>query len=129
MSPTPGVLYFDGDCGMCTRARDLLQRLNRTGKVRTEPLQSAGTADRVGATPESLMESVWWLGDDGTVYSAAHAANAAVAAALGTSLPLRVYRIPGVHQAQEAAYRWVATHRQYFPGVTPHCQDAPADCR
>lgn len=123
-----GILFFDGDCGMCTRAKDLLLRLNRTGAVRTEPMQRPGTAERLNAPAATFMDSIWWLDDDGTVYSAAHAANAAVAAAVGTRIPLAIYRIPGVHQIQELVYRWVAGHRRYFPGTTPHCQTSPGDC-
>jgi hypothetical protein len=39
-----GVLFFDGACGMCTRSRDLLLRLNRTGDLSTEPLQGLAAA-------------------------------------------------------------------------------------
>jgi predicted DCC family thiol-disulfide oxidoreductase YuxK len=40
----PGTLFFDGACGMCTRSEELLLRLNRTGELQTEPLQSPGAA-------------------------------------------------------------------------------------
>jgi predicted DCC family thiol-disulfide oxidoreductase YuxK len=36
-----GVLFFDGACGMCTRSRDLLLRLNRTGDLSTEATMRA----------------------------------------------------------------------------------------
>ena len=42
-----GVLFFDGACGMCTRARDFLVSHDRTGNVETEPLQGAGVAERL----------------------------------------------------------------------------------
>lgn len=123
-----GVLFFDGACGMCTRSRDFLLRLNRTGDLQTEPLQRAGTVERLGIAPDHLMESIWWLGSDGEVYGGAEAANAAVSAALGTRLPLLVYRIPGVKSVQEAIYRWVANHRYRFPGKTPYCESHPVAC-
>ena len=85
-----GVLFFDGACGMCTRSRDLLLKLNRTGDLKTEPLQRAGTAERLGIPPDRLMESVWWLDSSGKVYGGAEAANAAVSAGLGTRLPLLI---------------------------------------
>ena len=62
------------------------------------------------------------------VYSGAEAANAAVSAALGTRLPLLVYRIPGMRFAQNAVYRWVADHRYRFPGTTPYCESHPVAC-
>jgi len=73
----PGTLFFDGQCGMCTRSRDLLLKLNRTGGLGTEPLQGEGVASRLGIPASSLMESVRWLDSSGSVYAGAEAANAA----------------------------------------------------
>lgn len=126
--PMSGVLFFDGACGMCTRSRDVLLKLNRTGELETQPLQSPRTAERLGITPDRLMESIWWLDSSGTVYGGAEAANAAVSAAVGSTLPLVVYRLPGMRSAQEAIYRWVADHRYRFPGTTPYCDSNPASC-
>ena len=125
---TQGVLFFDGACGMCTRSRDFLVKLDRTGDLQTEPLQRAGTAERLGVSPEALMERIWWLDSSGQVYGGAEAANAAVSAALGTRFPLLVYRIPGMRSVQEAIYRWVADHRYRFPGTTPYCESHPVAC-
>lgn len=123
-----GTLFFDGACGMCTRSRDLLLSWNRTGNVQTEPLQSPGTAERLGITPARLLESVRWLDSSGTVYSGAEAANAAVSAAVGTRIPLAIYRIPGMRFVEEAIYRWVAANRYRFPGTTPYCESHPSGC-
>ena len=123
-----GVLFFDGACGMCTRSRDFLLTFNRTGDLQTEPLQREGTAERLGIPPQHLMESVRWLDSSGRVYAGAEAVNAALSVALGTRLPLLVYRIPGMRSAQDAIYRWVADHRYRFPGKTPYCESHPAAC-
>jgi predicted DCC family thiol-disulfide oxidoreductase YuxK len=129
MSTEPaGILFFDGACGMCTRSRDLLLRMDRTGNVQTEPLQSPGAAERLGIAPTSLLESVRWLDASGAVYSGAEAANAAFSAAIGTRIPLAIYRIPGVRFIEEAVYRWVAANRYRFPGTTPYCQSHPSAC-
>ncbi|MGE2727172.1 thiol-disulfide oxidoreductase DCC family protein [Mycolicibacterium pulveris] len=123
-----GVLFFDGRCGMCTRARNLLLKFDRTGELTTEPLQGAGAAQRLGIPESRLLESVRWLDSSGAVYAGAEAVNAALSCALGTGLPLRLYRLPGVGGIQEAAYRWVADHRYRFPGTTPYCQSHPVSC-
>lgn len=123
-----GTLFFDGGCGMCTRARNGLVKLNRTGDLHTEPYQQLGTAQRLGVPADRLPESVWWLGSGGEVFAAAEAVNAALSAALGSRLPLLVYRIPGIGQLQEAVYRWVAGHRYRFPGTTPYCETHPTAC-
>jgi predicted DCC family thiol-disulfide oxidoreductase YuxK len=123
-----GTLFFDGACGMCTRSRDLLLRFNRTGNVQTETLQSPGAAQRLGIAPAGLLESVRWLDASGAVYSGAEAANAALSAAVGTRIPLAIYRIPGIRFVEEAAYRWVAANRYRFPGTTPYCESHPGAC-
>jgi predicted DCC family thiol-disulfide oxidoreductase YuxK len=128
MSAPAGTLFFDGACGMCTRSRDLLLRFNRTGNVQTETLQSRGAAQRLDITPAALLESVRWLDSTGAVYSGAEAANAALSAAVGTRIPLAIYRIPGIRLVEEAVYRWVAANRYRFPGTTPYCESHPTAC-
>jgi predicted DCC family thiol-disulfide oxidoreductase YuxK len=123
-----GVLYFDGVCGMCTRARNFLIRLDRTGQLETAPFQRPGTSDLLGISDERMHTSAWWRDDSGAVYGGAHAVNAALSAALGTQLPLWIYRVPGIRPLEEAAYRWVATHRYRFPGTTPYCESHPVGC-
>jgi predicted DCC family thiol-disulfide oxidoreductase YuxK len=123
-----GILFFDGTCGMCTRSRGLLLKMNRTGNLQTEPLQSPGAAQRLGIQATSLLESVRWLDSSGAVYSGAEAANAALSAAVGTRIPLAIYRIPGIRFVEEAVYRWVAANRYRFPGTTPYCQSHPSAC-
>jgi predicted DCC family thiol-disulfide oxidoreductase YuxK len=113
---------------MCTRSRDFLLKLNRTGELQTEPLQTPGTARRLDVSDAALMDAVRWLDDAGDVYAGAEAANAAVSAALGTRIPLMVYRIPGIRSLEDAVYRWVADHRYRFPGATPYCESHPVSC-
>ncbi|WP_445167393.1 thiol-disulfide oxidoreductase DCC family protein [Mycolicibacterium sp. Dal123E01] len=123
-----GVFIFDGNCGMCTRARNGILRLNRTGRLRSEPMQQPGTADRVGVSPATLLESSWWLDSSGSVFHGAKAINAALATAIGTDLPITIYRLPGIGAVQELVYRWVAAHRYKFRGVTPLCESDPQRC-
>jgi predicted DCC family thiol-disulfide oxidoreductase YuxK len=123
-----GILFFDGACGMCTRSVELVLRLNRTGKLQVVPLQNPGTAQRLGIPPSQLLDSGRWLDASGTVYSGAEAMNAAVSTAIGTRLPLMLYRIPGIRFVEDAIYRWVAAHRYRFPGTTPYCQSHPSAC-
>jgi predicted DCC family thiol-disulfide oxidoreductase YuxK len=123
-----GTLFFDGNCGMCTRSVYFVDRFNRTGDLRIDTLQSDGLAARLGIAPSTVLDSAKFLDDAGDVYAGAEAMNAAVSAALGSSLPLRLYRIPGIRALQNAIYRWIAGHRYRFPGTTPHCQSHPAAC-
>jgi predicted DCC family thiol-disulfide oxidoreductase YuxK len=123
-----GILFFDGACGMCTRSVELVLKLNRTGELQAEPLQSPGATDRLGISRARLLESGRWLDASGAVYSGAEAMNAAVSTAIGARFPLMLYRIPGVRFLEDAVYRWVAAHRYRFPGTTPYCDSYPANC-
>jgi predicted DCC family thiol-disulfide oxidoreductase YuxK len=123
-----GVLVFDGRCGMCTRARNFLLRIDRAGRLRTEPFQQPGMAQRLGVAAERLPEAAWWLDSSGAVFAGAKAMNAALSTALGTTLPLWIYRLPGFGAIQNVVYRWVAAHRYRFRGVTPFCESEPERC-
>lgn len=123
-----GLLVFDGECGFCTRSRDLLVRLDRRRRLETAAFQEPGVTERTGIGRAEFAESVWWFGADGSRLRGAAAVNAALGAALGFGLPLAVYRVPGIRQAQEAAYRWVAANRYRFPGTTPWCTRHPGRC-
>jgi predicted DCC family thiol-disulfide oxidoreductase YuxK len=122
------VLIFDGNCGMCTRVRNRLLKIDRAGRLRTEPMQAPGVPQRVGVDAERLRESVWWLDSSGAVFAGAKAMNAALSTALGTDLPLMLYRVPLMGRIQEVVYRWVAAHRYRFRGVTPLCESDPRQC-
>lgn len=113
---------------MCTRAARRLERLDRTGRLRIEPFQAPGMADRLGVPGDRPPESAWWLDSSGAVFGGARAMNASLCAALGTPVPLWIYRLPGMGAVQNAVYRWVAAHRYRFRGVTPLCETEPQRC-
>jgi predicted DCC family thiol-disulfide oxidoreductase YuxK len=123
-----GTLIFDGECGFCTRARNLLVRLDRRDRITTLPYQRAGVAEEAGVSRAALAGAVFWDGGDGGRYWGAEAINAALSAALGTRLPLRLYRLPGVGRLQDRVYRWVAANRHRLPGATPWCTAEPGAC-
>lgn len=123
-----GTLFFDGNCGMCTRAVNYIAKLDRTGRLRTAPLQGAGVPERLGVAPARILDAARWLDASGDVYESAEAMNAALSTALGTRLPLRLYRLPGIRALQDGIYRYVAGHRYRFPGTTPYCESHPVAC-
>lgn len=124
-----GTLIFDGECGFCTRSVNLLVRLDRHGRLRTAPFQQAGVAEAAGVGRDDLARAVFWDGGPaGGRYWGAEAVNAALSAALGNSLLLRLYRVPGIRRVQDRVYRWVADNRHRLPGVTPWCTSHPGRC-
>lgn len=124
---TTGRLVFDGECGFCTWTVQWLRRLDRRRRVELVPLQAHGAAESVGVSVVQAQESVRWQESDGTRRAGAGAANAALAAAIGTRLPLRIYS--GTARLQERLYDWVSVRRGRFPGVRPYCASHPEECR
>jgi len=123
-----GTLIFDGECGFCTRCVYLLTRIDRHRRVRTVPFQRPGVAEEAGVDRDALARAVFWTGEDGGRYWGAEAVNAALSDALGNTLSLRLYRLPGVGRTQDGLYRWVADNRHRLPGVTPWCSSHPRSC-
>ena len=127
--PSRLTLVFDGACGFCTRSVRLLEALDRDRRVRAVPFQKGGVPASVGLTLEECHQSVWAVTPDGGRYRAAEAVNAAVAAALGSAVPLFLYSLPGLGQLQDRVYSLVASNRGLLPGDRPFCAQRPAECR
>jgi len=123
-----GTLVFDGNCGFCTRSRNLLVRLDRHHRIHTLAYQQPHVPPQFGIDRDQLARAAYWFDADGTHCSGAAAINSALSAALGTQLPLQLYRLPGIHQLQDTAYHWIATHRHRLPGTTPWCHTYPNHC-
>jgi len=121
-----GRLVFDGQCGFCTRTAGWLRRLDRRQRVEIVPLQAPGAPESVGVTEAECLVSLRWQGKDGVRLSGAAAANAALACALGSPVPVLLYRLTS--RAQERGYDWVAANRYRLPGMRPFCESAPAEC-
>ncbi|NLV79138.1 MAG: DUF393 domain-containing protein [Rhodococcus sp.] len=120
-SPYTVEILYDRDCGFCVRCVHLLRRLDRRGRVRATALQEPGAPARFGLRVDEALEQAWAVDSDGRTHAGAGAIDAALAGALGTRLPLHVYRIPGIHALQDAAYRWVAANRYRLPGGGGSC--------
>jgi predicted DCC family thiol-disulfide oxidoreductase YuxK len=119
------TLVFDGYCGFCTRTVGWIERLDRRHRVSVLPCQAPDVAAAHGLTQADCKAAAWAFAPGGRVYRGAAAVNAALAAALGTTLPLRIYGLPLVRPAQDAAYDWIARNRHRFRGVTPWCVAHP----
>lgn len=122
-----GILVFDGDCGFCTRAVRALLRRDRACRVRAFPLQGPHVLELTKITREQALDSVRWLGSDGSVSAGAGAMAAAWQSASGIPLA-RLYRLPLLGWCADAIYRWVADHRYLLRGVKPYCATAPGEC-
>jgi predicted DCC family thiol-disulfide oxidoreductase YuxK len=107
---------------------EALQRLDRCGQIEARAAQEAGVRERFRLTKADTSASAWTIDAGGHRFGGAAAIFAALAAALGASWLLAIYRIPPIRLASELAYRWIAANRSHFPGVTPYCQRPGAAC-
>ncbi len=121
---TAEVLY-DRDCGFCGRCVQLLRRIDRRGRVKVLAAQDRGAPERFEISFDEALEQAWAVDSRGDRYGGAGAVNVALGAALGTRIPLYIYRIPGIRWIQDVAYRWVAANRYRLPGKGGTCAVTP----
>ena len=122
-------LLFDGTCGFCMRSVRLLKALDRNRRVTAVPFQKSGVPASVGLTVEECEATAWAIAPDGGRYQGAEAVNAVVAAALGVTVPLLLYSLPGMRPLQDFIYYLIASNRSRLPGERPYCAQHPAECR
>jgi predicted DCC family thiol-disulfide oxidoreductase YuxK len=123
------TVMFDGTCDFCTWSAQLIDWLDRQHRIRLVPFQAAGALVTAGLSQPEAEAAAWAITPGGERYRGAAAVNLALAVALGSRLPLVLYRLPGLRQLQDAAYAVVASHRHRLPGVRPYCQEYPETCR
>lgn len=114
-------LLFDRDCGFCVYCVGWLRRLDRRGRVTATALQQPGAPERFGVSRDEALERAWAVDSRGDRYAGAGAVNAALSGVVGSRIPLYIYRVPGIRQAQDLAYRMVAANRHRLPGRGGSC--------
>lgn len=94
------------------------------------PFQQPGAPAAHGLTVADCERAAWAVvpGPAGDRFRGAGAVNAALATALQTALPLRLYRLPGLRLLEDAVYALVARYRSRLPGVRPYCEQFPGRC-
>lgn len=120
------TLIFDGQCGFCTRCVSWVERLDQRGHVKAIAFQCPGVPERYGLTSADCSEAVWAIDADGGTHRGGEAVNVVLAAALRSSLPVRLYRLPGIQALQDRVYLWVSHNRGRLWGVTPWCATHPS---
>jgi len=106
-----GWLFFDAECGFCTRiARWLAKPLQRRG-LAIAPLQDPRVSALLGMSREQLLLELRFLDSQGGNHGGAKAVLA-LAHEIWWARPLVwLSQIPGMHAALDAGYRWVAAQR------------------
>jgi predicted DCC family thiol-disulfide oxidoreductase YuxK len=106
----PGVLFYDEDCGFCTRTARWVARGSR-GRVRIAPLTSAEAKAALAHVPPAERWDRAWLLQEGQLYCGHEAIWHALYAMPGGGLLRPLRWVPGFQPVCRWVYRWVADHR------------------
>jgi predicted DCC family thiol-disulfide oxidoreductase YuxK len=106
-----GWLFFDADCGFCTRiARWLTPILAHRG-LGVAPLQDPRVSALLGMTRQQLLKELRFLLGDGVQFGGAEAV-VAVAREIWWGRPfVWLAALPGMMRVLDACYKWVAGKR------------------
>jgi predicted DCC family thiol-disulfide oxidoreductase YuxK len=106
-----GWLFFDAECGFCTRIARWIAPILARHRIGVTPLQDARVGALLGMSRQELMREMRVLLADGT-----HTGGADAAVALAREIwwwrPLAwLARVPGVMGLLRRGYAWVAARR------------------
>jgi predicted DCC family thiol-disulfide oxidoreductase YuxK len=106
-----GWLFFDAECGFCSKiARWLAPILGRRGFA-VAPLQDPRVGALLGMKRRELLRELRFLLSDGTQFGGADAVLA-VARQIWWARPLVwLSKVPGMMAALHSGYQWVAAQR------------------
>ncbi len=107
-----GWLFFDADCGFCTRIARRIAPILAKHNLGVAPLQDPRVGELLGMSSQELLREIRFLHCDGTHYGGADAVLE-VAKEIWWWRPLVwVSKIPGMMRVFRAGYNWVAAQRR-----------------
>jgi predicted DCC family thiol-disulfide oxidoreductase YuxK len=111
-----GWVFYDAQCRFCSAGmRRWGGVFGRRGFVWL-PLQTPGTAARLGVSDDQLLEEMWLQFADGSVLKGAEA-WAAMMRCVWWLWPVgALMAVPGIHTLARIVYRWVARNRHCLGG-------------
>jgi predicted DCC family thiol-disulfide oxidoreductase YuxK len=118
-----GVVLYDGHCRLCAGSARCLASLARPGAVEMRDFQAAGVLDAYPqVSREECMRALQLVAEDGRVFSGAEAVARVLATRPLAGAAARLYFVPGIRQAADAAYGFVARNRYRFLGRNDACE-------
>jgi predicted DCC family thiol-disulfide oxidoreductase YuxK len=122
------TVVYDGACAFCTSSAVGLQRRFGPDRVTLLDLQAPGALEGLSSARgvtlprEAAMQRMHVVLPDGRVFAGAEAIARVLASVRGVGWLAFGYYVPGVRQAAEAAYRFVARHRYRLFGRRHRCE-------
>jgi predicted DCC family thiol-disulfide oxidoreductase YuxK len=112
MAPERATLIYDGSCGMCRDAVDLVRRWDRRGAIDYVPFQDGAAVARFGITLPALAAAMHLVLPDGRVFAGADATPELARLLPGKAWLAPLYRVPGVRPVARRVYAWIAARRR-----------------
>jgi len=104
-------VIYDGACGLCRQAVDLLRRWDREHVLRFVPFQDEAAVAAFGIALPALAAAMHLVLPDGRVYAGADAAPELLRLSPGKGWLAPLFRVPGVLPLARRAYAWIARRR------------------
>jgi predicted DCC family thiol-disulfide oxidoreductase YuxK len=106
-----GWLFFDAECGFCTRIAQRLAPILRRRGLGVASLQDPRVGALLGMTRRELLKELRFLMDDG-IHAGGAKAVLAVAREIWWARPLIwLAALPGMMRVLDAGYEWIAERR------------------
>ena len=116
-----GWLFFDAECGFCTRTARWIAPILRRRGMAIAPLQDPRVGPLLGMNREQLLKELRFLLSDGKQYGGADAV-VAVAREIWWAYPLVWFaKLPGAMRSLHSGYRWVASQRSCAAANQAEC--------
>jgi predicted DCC family thiol-disulfide oxidoreductase YuxK len=117
-----GWLFFDADCGFCTRIARWLAAVLARSQFGVAPLQDPRVSALLNLSQAELMREIRFLLANGRHFGGADAIVAMAGEIWWARPVVWLSRIPGFMKSLRVGYRWVAARRHCASVV---CQIAP----
>jgi predicted DCC family thiol-disulfide oxidoreductase YuxK len=115
--PKPsGWIFFDAECRFCVANRRRWGRIFERRDFVWLPLQTLGTAERLGVTPELLMAEMWVLPAGAPPLNGVEAWVGLMRHVWWLRPLAVVLDLPGIKWLAQAVYRWIARNRYCIAG-------------
>lgn len=115
-----GWLFFDAECGFCTRLARWLEPILARRGFAIAPLQDPRVGALLGMPRQELLRELRFLHSDGRHYGGANAVIVVAREIWWASPLVWLARIPGIMPLLQASYCWVASQRS--------CAAVPTAC-
>jgi predicted DCC family thiol-disulfide oxidoreductase YuxK len=125
MSGDRATLIYDGECGFCRDAVNLVARWDRDGRLRYVPFQDGAAVRRFGIPLPALAAAMHLVLPDGRVFAGADAAPEIARLLPGRRWLAWPFAVPGVRPVARRVYAWIAARRRCLVRGVPGPGPAP----